>query len=86
MIDVEGECCRSSTILIIVSTHCHLIPSSHSQAVSSSIKYLINRNQCFVGKDIYNLYIKYTFSVNDYSCIGSTLTVLNFNHDLMTGE
>ena len=39
-----------------------------------------------MGKDIYNPYIEYIFSVDDYSCIGSTFKVLNFNHDLMKGE
>src|ERR1041385_5084400 len=86
MIDVEGECCRASTILIAVSTHCHLIPSKTLS--SSKFKHqILNQPQLvFRGKDIYNSYIKYTFSVNDHSCIGSTLKVLNFNHDLMTGE
>ena len=86
LIYVQGECCRPSTILIIVSTHRHLIPSKTLS--SSKFKHrILNQPQLvFRGKDIYNLYIKYTFSVNDHSCIGSTLKVLNFNHDLTTGE
>ena len=35
-----------------------------------------------MGKDIDYPYIKYTFSVIDYSCIGSTFKVLNVSYDL----
>src|SRR3954467_9467292 len=86
MIDVEGECCRPSTILIVVSTHCHLIPSNTLSSSKFKHQILSQPQLVFCGQDIYNSYIEYTFSVNDYSCIGSTLKVLNFNHDLMTGE
>ena len=85
-IDVEGECCRPSTILIAIRTHRNLIPSKSLS--SSKLKHhILNQPQLvFCGKDIYNPYIKYTFSVDDYSCIGSTFKVLNFSHDLMKGE
>ena len=54
MIDVEGECCQPSAILIAVSTHYHIIPSKPLS--SSKFKHqILNQPQLvFCGKDIYN--------------------------------
>ena len=71
-LNAEGECHWPSTILLAIYTHGHLFVQCNSQAVGLGFikpEQVSNTWQTAISvqhENIYNLYIKYTFSVNDF--------------------
>ena len=79
-------------ILLAINTHCHLISSKQLSSnrfrfhkTRTSIKYLANCHKC-LSENIYNMYIKYTCSVNDFPCNWFYFQSSQLSQEFMKGE